>query len=388
MVERAKAGAARAATIDPAERAAAARRKAMLNQVKHALRVGGTGLQGAAVIGVRALMPLIEAYSAQRVQGQEGGDAAGAFGLKRGEELVLKAGAQKAFLELVEIASTTHPVYPNAPAFVAYNAAGAAQTPHLVHLLALAAAAKALLGEPGDAADGDDGNDEPAAPQIPAAQSVLFMPLAPGEYAVHAGPLTPREIRRMAMRQRSYTPPQPARLVSAANARTLVVGPAPAGQPRALQGRAASASGGAYGGAAYGSSAAASYRSVGCGCGGRSGCARCARLRQFAPARYDADGRCAPVTDVSCDTRWRVRDCFKVALCDLLRCLGEQMCDENGRFDTVNKPDYGACLETFVCSIVSCLPDAICPPPQRACCPAPDPGCGPASDDCNYAVGE
>ena len=156
------------------------------------------------------------------------------------------------------------------------------------------------------------------------------------------------------MRQRSYTPPQPARLVSAANARTLVVGPAQAGQPRALQGRAASASGGdyggaygsasgsTYGGAAHGSSAAASYRSVGCGCGGRSGCARCAGLRQFAPARYDADGRCAPVTDVSCDTRWRVRECFKVALCDLLRCLGEQMCEENGRFDTVNKPDYGA----------------------------------------------
>ena len=117
-------------------------------------------------------------------------------------------------------------------------------------------------------------------------------------------------------------------------------------------------SGMAYRGGAAGMAAMGSA----CGCGGArsssGGCARCGGggVRHFPPARYNEDGSCAPITSISCDTRWRVRECFKVAFCDLLRCLGDQLCDESGRFDEANKPDFGACLETFVCSVVTCLP--------------------------------
>ena len=133
MVERVTPGSARAAQL--------------LGQAMKAARVGGKGLQGAAVGGLRVLMPLIEVYSGQRLEQQEGGDRKGAYGLKVSEERVLKAGTQKAFLELVEIASHTHPVYADAPRFKAYGADGAAQTPGLVHLLALAAAARQLIGD-------------------------------------------------------------------------------------------------------------------------------------------------------------------------------------------------------------------------------------------------
>lgn len=395
------AGAASTAGAAKAASTAGARRSQVFDQALKALRTGGKGLQGAAVGGLRVLMPLIAAYSGRSLEQEEGGDVEGEYGLKRNEERVLKAGTQKAFLELVELASITHPVYPDAPRFMAYSTDGMAQTPKLVHLLALGAAAQQYFRDD----DGDngqcDGDDEPEPEPVvfPPGQSVVFMSVAPGEYAMRSGPMTASEIRRMSMRQRSYNPPQAARLISAPNAREVVVGPAQgsyamrsmsgSGGMVPKSGHMALRSGMAYRGGAAGMAAMGSA----CGCGGArsssGGCARCGGggVRHFPPARYNEDGSCAPITSISCDTRWRVRECFKVAFCDLLRCLGDQLCDESGRFDEANKPDFGACLETFVCSVVTCLPDAVCPPPERSCA-APRPVCAPASDDCNYAVGE
>lgn len=384
---------------------AGAYRSQVFDQALKALRIGGKGLQGAAVGGLRVLMPLIAAYSGKRLEQEEGGDVEGQYGLKLNEERVLKAGTQKAFLELVELASITHPVHPEAPRFTAFNSEGVAQTPQLVHLLALVAAAKQYFSDDeGDdgCGDGDDGGQEPIA--IPPGQSVVFMSVAPGEYAMRSGPMTASEIRRMSMRQRSYNPPQAARLISAPNARAVAVGPAQGSYAvRSTSGTGGmSKSSGLYkaggmsqhsGMGSRGGAAGMAAMGSGCACGGArssgGGCERCGGggVRLFPPARYDEDGRCASITDISCDTRWRVRECFKVAFCDLLRCLGDQLCDENGRFDEVNKPDFGACLETFVCSVVTCLPDAICPPPERSCV-AQRPVCAPAFDDCNYAIGE
>lgn len=400
------AGAAKDASAAKAASTAGERRSPVFDQALKALRTGGKGLQGAAVGGLRVLMPLIAAYSGKRLEQEEGGDVKGSYGLKLNEERVLKAGTQKAFLELVELASITHPVYPDAPRFTAFNSDGVAQTPQLVHLLTLVAAAKQYFSDDeGDDGQCDgDGDEEPEPIVFPAGQSVVFMSVAPGEYAMRSGPMTASEIRRMSMRQRSYNPPQAARLISAPNARNVVVGPAQGSYAV----RSMPASGGMSktsgmykaggmqqrSGMAYrGGTAGMAAMGAGCACGGAGrsggGCARCGGggVRHFAPARYNEDGSCAPVTSISCDTRWRVRECFKVAFCDLLRCLGDQLCDETGRFDETHKPDFGACLETFVCSVVTCLPDAICPPPERSCA-APRPLCAPDSDDCNYAVGE
>jgi hypothetical protein len=103
----------------------------------------------------------------------------------------------------------------------------------------------------------------------------------------------------------------------------------------------------------------------------------------FPPARYDADGKCKSVLSISCETKSRVRECFKQSLCDLLRCVGEEVC-EDGRFAKAKKPDLGKCLEGFVCSLLTCLPEAICPPPppSTVCLNQPVSDC-----DCNYAVG-
>ena len=398
MVERRQA-AASAGT--GATGAAKSRFDLLQSQLTKTLRKGSRSLQATALGGVRLLLPLVEVYAVRKAGSEDGDDAAGSLGLKRGEQAVLVAAGRKVFIELLEITSHTHPVYPGAPAYRAKNDQGQDQAPHLMHLLALAAAARELFGDDDDGDDGG-GNAPPPEPQVAQQDAVVFMAVAPGEYQALSGPMTPTQIRRNAMRQRSYATPPPARLASASNA--LESRYAPGNGAQTVAKRAASASAPAASASkASPATAAAAYRVVGCGCGGHAGCGRCggSGVRAFPAPRFDADGSCASVTDISCETRWRVRECFKRAFCDLLRCFGDQLC-EDGRFAPAPSPapapaapapapDFDACLETFVCSLVTCLPDAICPPPQRSCCgdAAPDTPRLPApACDCNYAVGE
>jgi hypothetical protein len=363
--------------VEPAGPGAAAegsKREPMIDELMKAIHAAGRGVMGGALASVRMLLPLIEVYAGVRAGEREGGDRAGRFGLKRGEEDVLQEAGEKAFLELLEIASRTNPIYKDAPPFDAIGADGSRQTPHLRHLLALVAAAAQYFAR-------DDDRDKPEPqPAIPAHQTVVFMAVAPGEYAVHTGPISPREMRRNAMRQRSYNPPRAAVMRSAANARHVEIGPA--GAPMAARKSMA---------------AAPAYR---CVCGGPVDaygcCSRCGPVkRAFSPARYNEDKSCKDPLTISCETRWRVRECFKWAFCDLLRCLGEELCGEDGKI--APSPDLERCLESFVCSIITCLPDAICPPPEKTCCEVPReavcaPQCAPRLPapgcDCNYAVGE
>ena len=103
----------------------------------------------------------------------------------------------------------------------------------------------------------------------------------------------------------------------------------------------------------------------GCGCGGRGGCARTAMTRT------KTYGDCPPWKP-SCETQDALRECAKVALCDLLRSVSEVLCPD-GRFDlanfnqpsAVNQPSIGEQLANSVgqalCSFMHCLPDALCP---------------------------
>ena len=98
-------------------------------------------------------------------------------------------------------------------------------------------------------------------------------------------------------------------------------------------------------------------------------------------ARHDADGNCEGLFSISCETRWRIRECVKVSFCDLLRCMGDEFCER----PSGKRPDISGCLEDFLCSLLHCLPDAICPPPAaHDCCPPRQI----SSCHCNYAVGE
>ena len=187
------------------------------------------------------------------------------------------------------------------------------------------------------------------------------------------------------MRERTYNEPQLLRYDAMATQRGI--GQASGATHSAFRESAPSYAAAAKSGGLTAAKGGARVAASGCGCG-RGGTPACTcgdgGARDFPPARYKADGSCESFFDISCETRWRVRECFKVAFCDLIRCFGDEMCDENGQF--ASKPDFVACLERFVCSVLTCLPDAICPPPD--CKPVACVTVAKACDDCNFAVGE
>ena len=197
------------------------------------------------------------------------------------------------------------------------------------------------------------------------------------------------------MRQRSLNPPQQAMLAYSGDPASIVAArsmTARAGRTgtrlsvvpaRAAAGAAAARTGGCgCGGGKPASSCGCGGTAAraGCSCGSGGGACSCGGAgRHFPPARRDEDGKCANIFEISCETRWQIRECFKVAFCDLLRCVGDELCE-------AEEPELRECLEDFLCSFIKCLPDAICPPPEccEPCCPADDePSC-----HCNFAVGD
>ena len=407
----------RTETETQAARARLEARKRLFEQGASLLRVGGSAGFALAGATLRTLMPVIEVYAGPEAQQRamaaseagEKGSKTGAFGLDRRQQAILVAAGTKALLDLMEITSVTHPVYADAPAFRGRNDKGEVQAPHLLHLLSLVAACREYFGF-----DGDEVPEPQPENQIAADRTVLYLATAPGEYAAVSGPQSPTMIRRAAMRQRSYTPPQPAILSNATQPVTqplqqTVAQPmrmGAASQPMMIMRAPAMSAAPQRSGvrvvplaASYGAMvpgrAAPKRAGGGCGCGGSggapggsgSGCG-CQSGSQAhgatgtSPARYRDDGTCAPLWDISCDTRWRLRACVKTALCDMIRCMADEVC-EDGRF--APNPDLGACLEGFVCSLLHCLPDALCPPAQpEPCCPDE----GVSSCSCNFAVGD
>lgn len=355
-----------------------ANRANLLKQIEALLRFGGMAAAGLSRATVRASMPMLEMLAGVRASAVEGGDQPGAYGFTRGEIVVLTRLATKAVLESIEIASVTDPVYEGAPVYVA-RIDGEWQEPHLVQILALGLAVNRLLGGEDDKTDGAGDQTPPPA----ADKTVVFLSVAPGEF-VAPGPMQPIEIRRMAMRQRVLNQPQPAMLLRGSDPATLVAASQAAPAVAAGYGWPQSAG---KAPATMAQPATDAQRRCGCGHPQGCGCEHCGRNHRFAPARLDKDGNCAPWFTISCDTRWRMRECFKVAFCDMLRCFRDEICDENCRF--AESPDLARCLELFVCSLLGCLPDAICPPcePEPTCClPAPV-QCAPGRRR-NFAVGD
>jgi hypothetical protein len=344
---------------------------------------GGALFAGLGIGGLRLLAPALAAYAGTQHSPNDDDDqtddppkdADGNPRLTRRENAAISAAAAKAMLELIEITSVTDPIMPNATPYMAYDD-GVFRAPHLSHLLSLVSASNRLLTR--DKGSGDDIEEAQASATAP---GVAYLAVAPGEYAPTSGSLTPIAIRRSAMRERTYNAPQLAMLAHSSNG--FETAPASAG----------SAGGVNYNAQAYAARGGGALRrydaSGGCGCGsasgatsgGSCGCAACGGHAdyQFSPARRDADGKCVSVLKISCDTGWRVRECLKISICELLRCVGDEVCD-NGQFAA--NPDLKGCLEGFVCTLLTCLPEAICPtPPQVNCHPALLP------DDCNYASG-
>lgn len=342
---------------------------------------GGAFIGGLGVGGLRLLIPMLSAYAGPQPEnpndpaaGGDGGptkDTTGIPWLNRRESAIVTASAGKMLLELIEITSRTDPITDGAPPYVAYND-GVFRPPHLTHLLSLASAANRMLGGEDDNV-GKDG-DIPPPQTIEAAHSVAYVAVAPGEYVREAGPLTPTAIRRSAMRERTYNAPQLAML--ARNSNRFETAPAGAGGGTSAGMAMARAAGGLRC-----DSSGGPCRSCGGSCANGSGCASCGgqSRHEFSPAPRDADGKCVSVFNISCETAWRVRECLTVSICEFIRCVGDEVCDD-GKF--APNPDLSKCLEGLVCSLLTCLPEAICPtPPPVKCYPATLP------NDCNYATG-
>lgn len=382
-----------ASDANPAEAKAATTQDAMLASLGRLLANGGKGLSMAGAAMVKAMLPLLAIYATGAVDdGQEGTEGEGkddAAALKARQARIVSAAGTKALLELIEVASRVRPLTPDSQPFLAYRD-GRAQAPNIEQILSLGLVAMALFARSGDADEPEKGDEEPA-PAPETFDRVTYVAVAPGEYQAMSGPMTPAEIRRYAMRERSYSQPQLAMLARRDNSFSVL--PASAGSGSAMM-MAANQRPTAeqYGRLML---AARSSGQCGCGCGGACGCGSgsggptgsCPTCGTggafiFPPARLDADGNCRKFTSVSCDTQTRIRECFKIALCDLMRCVGDQVC-EDGMFSG-QKPDLVKCLEGFVCSLLTCLPEAICPPPPASdiCITVPVSDC-----DCNYAVG-
>lgn len=349
-------------------------REQLFKSGKSALGVGGAAAASAAAFAYRAALPLMALYAARGGDGIDESDAT-PDEIKARNRATAKAAGTKALIELIEIASVTHPLYEGSTPYVSRND-GVFQAPHMRHILALAQAAMALFARD----DGKDPDDSGAEPPPDPRQSVAYIAVAPGEYQYVSGPLSPTAMRRSAMRERSYGQPQLAMLARQSNQYSVQSASGPGDAAHAMTAQQ-------YGRQALSRDGMAGARS-GCGCGGSCGssaacgCASCGGgAVQFPPARRDEDGACGSLFSISCDTKWRLRECFKQSLCDLLRCLGDQICDD-GKF--ASQPDLGECLEGFVCSLVTCLPEAICPPPppSTVCLTQAPDDCG-----CNFAVG-
>lgn len=367
-----------------------------------AAMLGGKG----AVLGLRGSIPLLELYTGttRKLEHDSDGDGSGLekLGLSRGEAGVVRKAFTKGMLEALEISSVTHPVYDGAPVYRSINSQGTQEPPQMVHFLALGAAAAAIWRRWDAAQDPPKPEPEPEGViMVPLSQAIEPVAIRPGEYA--AAPQTSAEIRRIAMRQRNLTQPRMAMLAYSGDPRSVVPVEArvmslsqpmarrdlqtTSGSPRIDRDLSRGATTQGHSHSHGGGCGCRTTAKAGCGCGGGGGggsACSCggAAVHSFSPARYDEDGRCAGLFSVSCETRWRIRDCLKTSFCDLLRCMGDELCErEEGK-----KPDLGKCLEDFLCSFLQCLPDAICPP-QDHCAPA----CPPKTIDachCNFAVGE
>jgi hypothetical protein len=310
----------------------------------------------ALVSAMRSMMPLLHVYAGQAPRpadappsGADGPDRmTDASRFRADERSLLAASGQKAFVELIQMTSRTHPVGGTKAYEAARRDDSSVDPPNIGHVMSLFSAA----GAPFRAAAAKQSAPLTAAP----ARSPSYFAVAQGEYSTLVAP-EPADVRRQALAMRVVSAQQPAAPAAFA------------GSPRRF---AAAQPPGA---------ALRSPSSCGCGGGPSSGCScGSGAASSFPAARRKADGTCESVFDISCDAQWRMRECFKTAFCHFLECVGEKC--EDGQF-----PDMHAvldCLETAACALVKCLPEAICPSePPRIECVAPPAGCG-----CSFAVGE
>ncbi|MBX3154834.1 MAG: hypothetical protein KF773_02455 [Deltaproteobacteria bacterium] len=69
---------------------------------------------------------------------------------------------------------------------------------------------------------------------------------------------------------------------------------------------------------------------------------------------------CPPFLSISCETRSRLKECVKIALCKFVETLGRNLCTPPDPPPATPLPPNP--LRDAVCAFLQCLPDALCPP--------------------------
>ncbi|WNO11488.1 hypothetical protein [Teredinibacter sp. KSP-S5-2] len=365
-----------------------------------------------AVSGARLFMPLLEGY-ARSLNTEEKPDnripQGEAQTFSGAEKKVLNASASKLFYEALALSSHMYPVGSQTYKAERNPETGKFPEPSLSNLLSLSKAARSLLGT------------EKQQLQESLTRSDIKSVEQNNTVSIPQG--TPKQIRQQLVQQKQISQP-----VSLESQRTLNrninyanLNHANFNSPEVTQlnvqnysqrsntalqkqqlskGEQRMSNSEAFGNLYVMDQKRQTSQSRDCGCGSSnqasvnilsaSGCG----CQNKSAARYDESGECAPLLEISCETKWRVRNCFKSYFCEVLYSTADQyrfelQASENGDIDpetneVYDRPEiFSIFIENLgsnLVTLVECLPDAICHS-ENPCCTYTD-----DSDNCHFAV--
>lgn len=359
-----------------------------------------------AVSGARLFMPILEGY-ARSLNTEEKPDnripQGEAQTFSGAEKKVLNASASKLFYEALALSSHMYPVGGQTYKAERNPDTGKFPEPSLSNLLSLSKAARSFWGSEKQAPSIAEKNDLKVIEQ----NNTVSMPRG-----------TPKQIRQQLVQQKQINQP-----VSLESQRTLNrnINYANLNSPEVTQlniqnysqrsntslqkiqlseGEQRMNNSEAFGSLYVIDKKRQTSQGRDCGCGGSSqasvntlsssGCG----CQNKSAARYDESGECAPLLEISCETKWRIRNCFKSYFCEVLYSTADQyrfelQASENGDIDpdtneVYDRPEiFSIFIENLgsnLVTLVECLPDAICHS-ENPCCTYTD-----DSDNCHFAV--
>lgn len=316
----------------------------------------------------RILLPLAKAYC----RPDEPVNTGDPDRLSDSEARALKVAASKLVTEAGKLLLANYPVTPQAAALNgratidgATTGVGQFPEPSLAYVVAAVRAWRAHK----------DAQQQKRLQRLTAAQSATFT-AATGQFA--ARPIAANELRLLAMNSATY--PQQVHHTCAT-------------QPRAAAARASSYRASSDSVASRAPTSQAYGQRCGCSGSGQNPAATPILTTTTTTAQpldaFRAIDEDRGLLSMSPETKARLRECLASVTCELMLCLGDDVCvDGKVDFDRLADNERLAdCLSRALCTVIQCIPAAICPPSA----PALEPTCAPSQRPrlpCNFAVEE
>lgn len=368
-------------------------RAKLVGQLKTFGTIAGMVAKQGVVKSTKMAMPLIRGYVGTDAikRTDDNGEPIGRIStLTEEESATLMMAGEKLAFESIELASLAYPTVEGIEPYRAVRSdKGRYEAPHLGQLLSLWTALQRFVGNDGE---NNDNNGNPKNSEFVTIENpVLLTAVTADDYRYLNMPVLPNMIRRVALNERENMLMRQAggtqtTTMAQTSGAQLATGRnvmnqnqfLPTSQSFAVNGNSSVRGGtrfaSANASAPVGASPAQSCSS--CGCSGSAA--------TLSSARYNPDGTCMDTMCISCETKWRVRDCVKLTVCEFITCIADEFC-VNGSFQKPTR-DIGDilidCLRGAMCTTLNCLPEAICGPRDEECCLPP-----PALE-CDFAVEE